>query len=146
MAPLVALIVGTAAARLAGLLGLEHFDAWPASVGVGVSCMFLLTGASHFAPSFRAWMIKMVPPRLPAPGPLVTITGVLELAGAVGILVPATHTAAGICLALLLVAMFPANVHAARRGGLVQGKPATALPLRTAEQVLYIAAALAAAL
>ncbi|WP_026924762.1 DoxX family protein [Glycomyces arizonensis] len=146
MAPLIALLFGTAAARLIGFFGVDHLDSWPTSVGVGVFLMFMLTGTVHFVPSFRAWMIDMVPPWLPAPALLVTVTGVLEIAGAIGVLIPATHTAAGICLALLLVAMFPANVYAARRGVLMQGKPATSLPLRTAEQVLYIAAALVAAL
>ncbi|MCH7232742.1 hypothetical protein L0U85_18065 [Glycomyces sp. L485] len=146
MAPLIALLFGTAAARLAGHLGVEHLDAWPTSVGAGVAAMFLLTGTVHFIPSFRSWMIAMVPPRLPAPALLVTATGVLELAGAVGVLIPATATAAGICLALLLVAMFPANVHAARGNVLIRGEPATPLPRRTAEQALYIAAALVAAL
>ncbi|GAB3645629.1 DoxX family protein [Glycomyces tarimensis] len=146
MAPLIALIAGTTAARLAGFLGVGHFDSWPNSVGLGVAAMFLLTGIVHFVPSFRSWMIAMVPPRLPAPAMLVTVTGVLELAGAVGVLVPATSTAAGIGLALLLVAMFPANVHAARNGVPMRGRPATPLPPRTAQQVLYIAAALIAAL
>lgn len=146
MAPLVALIAGTAVARLAGLLGAAPLDSWTASAAVGVGCMFALTGVVHFAPSFRAWMIEMVPPRLPAPALLVTVTGVLELAGAVGVLIPATRTAAGICLALLLLAMFPANVSAARRGVLMRGRPATAVPRRAAEQALYIAAAIVAAL
>ncbi|HLU28650.1 MAG TPA: hypothetical protein VKZ65_09445 [Glycomyces sp.] len=146
MAPLIALLAGTALARAAGFLGLAHFDSWPPSVAVGVCCMFLLTGAVHFVPSFREWMVEMVPPRLPAPGLLVTVTGVLELAGAIGVLVPATRTAAGICLALLLLAMFPANVHAAREGVLMRGAPATPVPRRAAEQLLYIAAALIAAL
>lgn len=146
MAPLIALLAGAAIARLAGFLGVAHFDAWPASVAVGVGCMFMLTGVVHFVPSFRAWMTEMVPPRLPAPGLLVTVTGVLEIAGAVGVLVPATRTAAGICLALLLVAMFPANVHAARKGVPMRGGPAAPVPRRAAEQALYIAAALIAAL
>ena len=146
MAPLIALVAGTAAARLAGLLGVAHLDAWPSSVAVGVAAMFLLTGVVHFVPGARAWMIDMVPPKLPRPGLLVTVTGVLELAGAVGVLVPATRTAAGICLALLLVAMFPANVHAARRGVLMRGGPATPLGRRTAQQAVFVAAAIIAAL
>ena len=146
MAPLIALLFGTAVARTVGFLGVDHLDSWTTSVGVGVFMMFMLTGTVHFVPSFRAWMIDMVPPRLPAPALLVTITGVLELGGAIGVLIPATSTAAGICLALLLVAMFPANVYAARNGVLMQGKPPTAVPQRAAEQVLYIAAALIAAL
>ncbi|MEU4511079.1 hypothetical protein AB0G05_16430 [Nonomuraea wenchangensis] len=43
------------------------------------------------------------------------------------------------------VAMFPANVSAARRGLTLAGKPVTPLPVRTALQVLFVGAAVAAA-
>ena len=56
--------------------------------------MFVLTGIAHFAPPMRRDLIAIVPPRLPAPGLLVTVTGVLELLGAVGLLLPATRVAA----------------------------------------------------
>lgn len=59
----------------------------------------------------REALIDMVPPGLPEPELLVTITGVLELAGAVGVLLPVTAEAAAGGLTLMLVAMFPANVH-----------------------------------
>jgi uncharacterized membrane protein len=91
-------------------------------------------------------MIAMVPPRLPRPDLLVTITGLLEFAGAVGLLLPATYRLAAVCLALLMVAMFPANVYAARHRITLAGEPVTRLPLRTAEQLLYIGVALTIAL
>ncbi|WP_326632429.1 hypothetical protein OIE67_45920 [Nonomuraea fuscirosea] len=71
--------------------------------------------------------------------------GVLELAGAVGLLLPPLAPYAAIGLALLMLAMFPANVSAARRGLTLAGKPVTPVPARTALQVLFIAAAVAAA-
>jgi uncharacterized membrane protein len=86
----------------------------------------------------------MVPPQLPAAGQLVTTTGVLELAGAVGLLVPATATAAALCLAALLIVMFPANLHLATSG--------TDLPFddrlvpRTLLQIVFLAACVGAAL
>src|SRR5947209_4752998 len=113
MVPLLALIAVTLAARLAGWLGWDCADAWPAAVAVGLAAMFLLTGIAHFAQPLRSGLIAIVPPKLPAPGLLVTITGVLELLGAIGLLVPQTRIAAAFCLALLMVAMFPANVYAA---------------------------------
>ncbi|NGN62797.1 hypothetical protein G5C51_02625 [Streptomyces sp. A7024] len=45
---------------------------------------------------------------------LVTLTGILELAGAVGVLIPATARVTAACLIALMVAMYPANVSAAR--------------------------------
>lgn len=140
MAPLIALLIGSVAARVAGRCGVDYFDSWPRAIAVGLAAMFLLTGAAHFAPPLRRDLIAIVPPALPAPGLLVSVTGVLELVGAVGLLIPATRVASAICLLLLMVAMFPANIYAAR-----MPDPPTSmtsrLPLRTAEEVVYLAAA-----
>lgn len=116
-------------------------DGWMSALCVGLALMFLLTGFAHFHPKMRGYMIGMVPPGLPRPDLLVTVTGVLELAGAVGVLIPATTRWAAACLALLLVAMFPANVSAARRG-VAQGDR---LGQRSAMQDVFIAAATAVA-
>lgn len=145
MAPLLALVVGFLTARLAGLLGVGALDGWHPALRVGLAGMFVLTGLAHFAGRRRADLIAMVPPALPHPGLLVTITGVLELAGAAGLLVPATAGAAGAALALLMVAMFPANVSAARRRLTLGGRPVTSLPARTALQVVFVGAAVAVA-
>lgn len=145
MAPLIALLAGTATARIAGLLGVDALDGWHPALRVGLALMFLLTGAAHFA-SRRADLIAMVPPTLPRPGLLVTLTGVLELVGALALLVPATARGAAAGLALLMLAMFPANVSAARRRLTLGGRPVTPLAARTALQVVFVAAALAIAL
>ena len=54
--------------------------------------------------------LRMMPPWLPAAMALVLISGVFEIVGGVGVLVPATRVAAGWGLIALLVAVFPANV------------------------------------
>ncbi|WP_085997975.1 DoxX family protein [Luteimicrobium xylanilyticum] len=59
---------------------------------------------------------RWCPTWAPAPGLLVTLTGVLELAGAAGMLVRALVPWAGLGLSALLVALFPANVHLALTG------------------------------
>ncbi|MFI6130482.1 DoxX family membrane protein [Micromonospora sp. NPDC051141] len=145
MAPLIALLAGTATARIAGLLGVDALDGWHPALRVGLALMFLLTGVAHFT-SRRADLIAMVPPALPRPGLLVTLTGVLELVGALALLVPATAGGAAAGLALLMLAMFPANVSAARRRLTLGGRPVTPLAARTALQVVFVAAALAIAL
>jgi uncharacterized membrane protein len=144
MAPLITLLVGTIAARSIGWLGVGYVNSWGAATAVGLAAMFILTGFAHFAPALRRDMIAIVPPRLPAPGYLVTITGLLELLGAVGLLVPATRVAAAICLLLLMLAMFPANVYAARMPNPPKSMT-TRLPLRTAIEVVFLAAAVAVA-
>ncbi|WP_405092389.1 DoxX family membrane protein [Micromonospora sp. NBC_01392] len=145
MAPLIALLAGTATARIAGLLGVHALDGWHPALRVGLALMFLLTGAAHFT-SRRADLIAMVPPALPRPGLLVTLTGVLEFVGALALLVPATARGAAAGLALLMLAMFSANVSAARRRLTLAGRPVTPLAARTALQVVFVAAALAIAL
>ena len=57
-----------------------------------------------------------------------------------------TSRAAAACLAILLIAMFPANVYAAQQKLSIGGEPVTALPLRTAVQIGLIAATGAIAL
>ncbi|MEX5234839.1 DoxX family protein [Kocuria arenosa] len=117
-------------------------EAAPLALRGGLAVMFLVTGVSHFA-GLRDDLVAMVPPVLPHPELLVTVTGVLELAGAIGLLVPRTAAWAAGGLALLMVAMFPANVYAATAGVTLAGEPATALLPRAAMQLLYIAAAIA---
>ena len=68
----------------------------------------------------------------------------LELLGAVGLLLPVTRVAAAVCLLVLMLAMFPANVYASR----VPNPPksmTTRLSLRTATEVVFLAAAVAVA-
>jgi uncharacterized membrane protein len=88
MAVIVTLVLGTLGARVVGWLGVDYVDSWPKAVAVGLAAMFVMTGVAHFVNPLRNDMIAIVPPRLPAPRLLVTITGVLELVGAVGLLYP----------------------------------------------------------
>jgi uncharacterized membrane protein len=140
MAVILALVLGSLAARAVGWLGVDYVDDWPAAIAVGMAVMFTMTGAAHFAPGMRRDMIAIVPPRLPAPGLLVTVTGVLELLGAVGLLYPPTRVAAAVCLFLLMLAMFPANVYAARMPNPPRSMTSR-LDVRTAEEIAYLAAA-----
>lgn len=147
MAPLITLLLGTIAARSIGWLGWfggAYVNSWPAAIAVGLAAMVLLTGFAHFVPARRRDLIAIVPPRLPAPGYLVTFTGLLELLGAVGLLLPVTRVAAAVCLLLLMLAMFPANVYASRMPDPPKSTT-TRLPLRTAIEVVFLAAAVAVA-
>jgi uncharacterized membrane protein len=140
MAVIITLILGTLGARLAGWVGMDYADSWPSAIAIGLAAMFVVTGVAHFVNPLRRDMIAIVPPQLPAPGLLVTITGVLELLGAAGLLYPPTRAAAAVCLFVLMLVMFPANVYAARMVNPPKSMT-TRLDLRTAEQVLYLGAA-----
>ncbi len=140
MVSLYVLLTSTAAFLVLGaLIGRSPVHYWPTALRRGLAAMFVLTGVSHFV-GLREDLIAMVPPALPAPALLVTVTGVLELAGAAALLWRRTAAWAAAGLGGLLVAMFPANVYAALSGVQIGGEPATALPLRTGMQVLYVAA------
>jgi uncharacterized membrane protein len=142
MAVIVTLVLGTLGARLAGwLAGWGYVDTWPSAIAVGLAAMFVLTGVAHFVNPLRRDMIAVVPPRLPVPALLVTITGVLELMGAAGLLYPPTRVAAAVCLLVLMLVMFPANVYAARMPNPPKSMY-TRLPLRSAEESVFIGAAL----
>jgi uncharacterized membrane protein len=99
--------------------------------------MFCFTGIAHFG-STRAEIEKMVPPWVPSPRRIVMWTGILEILGAVGILIPETRFVAGIGLIAFLVTVFPANIHAARTGATLAGKPPTSLWVRTPLQAFLI--------
>jgi uncharacterized membrane protein len=99
--------------------------------------MFLFTGASHFT-GMKHDFAAMIPAPLPEDLWVIYLTGIFEIAGAVGLLIPRTRRLAGICLVLLLVAMFPANVNAALNEVPLRGEAATPLWIRTPMQLLYI--------
>ena len=98
-------VVGRSAGREALIRPVTRFSAL-----TGLAAMFVLTGVAHFVGK-RAELVGMVPPFLPAPELLVTVTGVLELAGAAGLVWSRTAPWVAGSLSALLVAMFPANVY-----------------------------------
>jgi uncharacterized membrane protein len=141
MAPLIVMIVSWVVARLVGATG----RAPPAASTVGalrfaLAVMFLFTGASHFLPMTRPDLVRMVPSVLPFPEHLVTLTGILQLAGAIGLLTRRLTSLAAYCLALLLVAMVPANVYAAIIGVEFGGQAASPLIWRLPLQLFWIGA------
>ncbi|HEX7737855.1 MAG TPA: hypothetical protein VF458_23605 [Ktedonobacteraceae bacterium] len=87
----------------------------------------------------RADLVRMVPRIFPRPELIVLVTGVLEILGAFRLLLPLTSRLAALCLIALLLAMFPANVHAALKQNPLRGRAPTPLGLRTALQVVFIA-------
>ncbi len=133
MEPLLALLAVTAAVWALG----RNRVPFATALRAGVAAMFLLTGAAHFI-GLREELISMVPPALPAPELLVTATGVLELGGAVALFVPRLAAWAAGGLALLLIAMFPANVYAAQ-AGIVDDWWSQLWP-RTVLQLVFLAA------
>lgn len=123
-----------------GLAGLAAFGTWEASARDALSLMLIFTGVSHFT-FMKEDMARMIPPAIPWPRAMVAFTGVCEIAGAVGLLLPDFRHAAAYALVVFFLAVLPANIHAARAGVTLRGKPATNLWLRIPMQVLFIAIA-----
>jgi uncharacterized membrane protein len=84
---------------------------WAAATRIGLAVMFCFTAAAQFS-SMRADRIRMVPPVVPNPEFVVTFTGLCEILGAIGLLVPRTRRIAAVALILFLIAVLPANIHA----------------------------------
>jgi uncharacterized membrane protein len=81
-----------------------------------IASLFVTTGLAHFVvPSvFEAIVPPWLPAWLPSPRALVYLSGGAEVAGGLGVLVPSVRVVAGWGLMLLLIAVFPANVHMLR--------------------------------
>jgi len=55
-------------------------------------------------------LVAIMPDWVPLPRTVVFVTGVLELLGGIGLLLPPTRRWAGICLAIYVIAVWPANI------------------------------------
>jgi uncharacterized membrane protein len=138
MSVLVVLATAALLSRLLGVAGVEFLNSWPAATRAGLAVMLLFTGSAHFN-SMRHDLARMVPPAIPHPVALIYFTGICEILGGIGLLIAPTRSAAAVALIIFLVAVLPANVHAARAGVQLRGRPATPLALRIPMQILFIA-------
>jgi uncharacterized membrane protein len=95
----------------------------------------LISGiALHF---FRTSTVAgIIPPIFPARTFLVILTGVLEIAGAIGLFVARFRRSAAFCIAVMMVVIVPANVYVA--GKVIEGLRMPAVPIRTAMQIVYV--------
>ena len=113
---------------------------WPKRIGLALlAAFFVFMGVMHFvAPE---GMVHAVPPWLPNAPLLVAVSGVFEILGGLGVLLPATRRLAGFGLIALLVAVYPANIQMALSEGpwTAQGVPAWLLWARLPFQFLFIA-------
>ena len=72
---------------------------------------FVVAGIAHFV--FPDAYTRIVPPFLPQPKVLVLVSGIAEIAGGIGLLVPNARRMAAFGLVVLLIAVFPANIYMA---------------------------------
>ena len=142
MAVIITLVLGTLGARLVGWLGVDYVDSWPQAIAVGLAAMFVMTGVAHFvdpaapghdrdraaaaARSRDCWSRSPACSNCSAPP---------------GCCIRPPGSAAAMCLFVLMLVMFPANVYASRMPNPPKSMT-TRLPLRTVEQIVFVGAAL----
>ncbi len=140
MVSLVVLAVSFVLLRLLGVFGVGQLASGKGAARAALAVMFLFTGSTHFS-GLKHDFAAMIPDPFPNGLWVVYLTGVFEIAGGIGLLVPWTRTVASRCLILLLVVMFTANVNAVVNDIPLGGDAPIPLWLRAPVQLLYIAMA-----
>jgi uncharacterized membrane protein len=101
-----------------------------------MGCLYVGAGVGHFVAT-RMYE-RIMPDYLPRHHELVLLSGLAEIAGGVGVLVPQTRRAAAWGIVLMLVAVFPANVWMVQHPERFPGVPMWAMWLRLPLQVPLI--------
>jgi uncharacterized membrane protein len=118
---LAVLIVATMLSAFAAAIGLLRWEGWAPSMRLGLVAGLFVFGIDHLVTPER--YVAMIEGFLPVPHFFAVFTGLCEIAGAIGLLLPATRRLAGLALAAYFVAVFPANIANAVGGLNVEGLP-----------------------
>ena len=104
---------------------------------VAQSLLYVVGGVAHFAltPVYDAIM----PPHYPDPSAWVRFTGVAEIAGGLGLLVPRTRRGAAWGLVLMLIGYFDVHFYMLQQSGKFPAIPRWALDARIPLQLVLIA-------
>ena len=116
------LILLTLLATLADRGRMPGLSGWPARMRLAMAVALLLVGSDHLLTPQR--YLPMMPDFLPYHLELVLFTGLCELTGAIGLLLPRWRRWAAQALAVYFVCVFPANIKNAIDGLDVEGLPA----------------------
>ncbi|ADW70031.1 DoxX family protein [Granulicella tundricola MP5ACTX9] len=101
-----------------------------------LAVVFVVAGVLHFV--LTPVYVRIVPGYLPSPVLLVHISGICEVLGGIGLLVPRVSRVAAWGLVALLVAVFPANVTMVLDTGRFPGIPLWAAWVRLPLQLPLI--------
>lgn len=141
MKPLLVLIV----AFLVSLTGLKLFSGewnYHLAGNIAMASMLLFTAIGHFA--FTKGMTMMLPDFVPFRKELVYLTGILEAAAAIGLLIGSSREITAILLIIFFMLLLPANIYAALKNvdyqkGTYDGQGLTYLWFRVPLQLFFIA-------
>ena len=101
-----------------------------------MSWFYIYTGLLHFTNT--NWFLQIVPPYLPIKLELVYLSGLFEVILGIMLIVPALRYYAGWGLILLLIAVYPANIHLAQTNGAAMNTSALIAWGRLPFQFLFI--------
>ena len=110
MKPLIVLLATFAIALLAMRI-FDHGWNFVFAGNAAMSMMLLFTAIGHFA--YSKGMSMMLPRIIPFKKAIVYITGFIEIAAAIGLLIPELRHITSILLIIFFIAILPANIYAA---------------------------------
>ncbi len=84
---------------------IEH---WRVYCRISLAVLYGVAGVLHV--TIPAPFLKITPVWVPDASHLILITGICEMAGAIGLLIRASRRTAGAALALYAICVFPANI------------------------------------
>ncbi|TWF47637.1 DoxX family protein [Neorhizobium alkalisoli] len=86
----------------------ERIDVWRTRLTILLAFVFGVGGVLHLL--IPKPFLSITPEWVPFPGAVIMLTGLCEIAGAAGLLVPRLRRMAGLGLALYALCVFPANI------------------------------------
>jgi uncharacterized membrane protein len=84
-----------------------------------LALIYIVVGIAHVRSP--TGFLQITPEWVPYPAQVILISGICEVAGAIGLMIPRLRYAAGLGLALYAVVVFPANIKHAIEGIAVGG-------------------------
>lgn len=129
------------AVSLIGTKIFKHYFDYKLSGKIALAVMLLFTSLGHFL--YTKGMSMMLPDFIPFRIELIYLTGIVEIAAAVGIFIPGLRTITGILLIVFFILVLPANIYAAieqlnHETGTFDGKGISYLWFRVPFQILLI--------
>ena len=87
---------------------MTRLERWRAAVRWLVAAAFFIAGVAHLRTPEP--FLAITPEWVPMPLQVILFTGVCEILGAIGLMIPRLRRLSGIMLALYAVCVFPANI------------------------------------
>ncbi|MDC6385809.1 hypothetical protein D2V93_08570 [Flagellimonas taeanensis] len=140
MKPLLVLLAVFAVLLVTFKIFRGHYE-FALSGRIAMSVMLLFTALGHFV--FTKGMIMMLPSFVPYKTEVVHLTGILEIAGAIGLFLPNFRVITGWILMAFFLLILPANIYAAfnhidYQNGTFEGNGPSYLWFRIPLQILFM--------